>query len=109
MSRRAVEIRRQNGGPLDFRVELDETRVEALGFEEAPIQRDVARQVKAVAADHLADAEVVRGRGWCGWHDKRSRHGGGEQALGHVPPRLPHSLNCPWPAPRYWSARSPSL
>jgi hypothetical protein len=80
-NRRAVEIAGNNAGDLRTRVELDKASVEAFGFEEALIQRDVGRHVKAVAADHLADAHFgllrLRADGkrkgqchYCGGHEQ---------------------------------------
>lgn len=56
--RRTVQITGENGGDLCFRIQFDETRIEALSFEEAFFQRDIGRQVEAVAANHLADGDL---------------------------------------------------
>ena len=55
--RRAVEIARQHGGDLGGGLQFDERGVEAFGFEETLVQRDIGRHVETVAADHLADSD----------------------------------------------------
>src|SRR5262249_32387696 len=70
-----VEITRQDRSHLGFACQFDEVSIEAFSLEETLIHRDVARNVKAVTADHLADGDLGLGVGGC--EREAQRQGGG--------------------------------
>ncbi len=75
-----VDAAGQAGGHQRPALQRHEARIEALGFEEALVHRDVAWDVKAAAADDLADGDLgLRLRA------RREQRRGGDQARQQQP------------------------